>query len=643
MKTKPILIIVTAVILLAGTFLFIRSKYLAKPEKGEIAQFLNAFNAQLKAGNADSAILYFDSDQNIKLVKKLVGVLINKTNISGKGKPLFKVSLNTEDAVIKFINPELVTAMVISHFDYEGLPTDRSSILFTIHKTGNQQYKIAQVDLKEFQTDYSSFQAKVIHKTTPDKDIYSPITLAAFKTAEQLKTRYDSVLWFDHVNNQTYYYVVKGKVPDGIFFADAEEEKPKAQEHGDYKIGLVDPGLKEIIPAEYDLIHNVGGTIDSLIEVEKGDKKGLYNLQGKLIVPVSYDEIIVLKNDENLALLKISDDYFYLKKDFSVSDKLVDFKIADALPYIKTYGESYTLSDRSSKNLMECNDRDINTSLMIPPSYLVTWKIFPKFIRLQNPLRKLSEETMGDGDGTVTLSLTFDGAKKEEDNWFQSAFYTMVDEYLGGRSGLYTTKKVLLVDKKQNRILGFNADSFYGNSESGGQLSGECNENTLKAINDSLFEFKTTSQLEQPMLDSTQDIEEGPYYHYLQIKNGKLVALKSKRIFPTQFVKLDDSYLQNCYVIIKDTYSDKSETTTISNATNEILQCMKNEIYASYHYKFKNPRWNEVFDSRFSDYSGNEEVKNATVDDSLTSIDKYNISFINSKLNAKKTNTLAAK
>ncbi|MDN5286972.1 MAG: hypothetical protein JWR38_3246 [Mucilaginibacter sp.] len=634
MKAKHIIIILIAAVVLVCGFLFIRGKYLTKPEKGEVVQFLNAFNTQVKAGNADSARLFFETGPKSKGISTLLNVLTGKTSINGKSKPLFKVSLNIDDSHINFVNPELSVAIITASFAHDGIETRLSTLTFTIHKVGNKQYKIYKINTDEFAVGYSAYQNLVINKTTPEKDIYNPITLAAFKAAEQLKTRYDSVLWFDHVNNKTFYYVIKGKVGDD-FYSEASDKKD--QESPAYKMGLVNPDLKEIIPAEYDMIHNIGGTIDSLIEVEKGNKRGLYNLDGKNILPVNYDQIFPLKDGENLALLKNTDGYYYLKNDLSISDKITDLKIADVLSKIKTYGDSYTLSDKSSKNIMEFNSRDTYTSLIIAPSYLVDWQILPKFIHFQNPLRKLSEDTMGDGDGSLSLSIKFDGDNKEEsNNWFQSAFYSVVDDYLGGRSGLYTTKKVLLVDKKQNRILSFNADSYFGEGEGGGKLSGSCNENYLRALNDSLFEFKTTSVLGQALLDSSEYLDEGPHYHYLQIKAGKLVALKSVRQFPTQYVKLDDSYLQGCYVLTHYN-NDQQQSKTLDHITPAILQLMKNEIYASYQYKFKNERWNTVFINRF------DKGTLANVDDSLTTIDKYNISFINNKLNGQKGNTLAAK
>jgi hypothetical protein len=637
MKTKPVVIVVIAVIVIAACgFLFIRSKNLVSPKKGEITQFLNAFNVQIKAGNIDSASLYFEDKQKSKLVKVLLSVLANKTNTGGKAKPIFKVSLNTEDALITVVNPEFATALVVTSFNHDNLPTEKSSLLFTIHKIDNKQYKITQVNATDFVKDYIAYQNKVVNKTIPEKDIYSPITLAAFKTAEQLKARYDSVVWFDHINNKTYYYVVKGKLPENFHYMDERKIK-----HDDFKIGLVNPELKEIIPAEYDLIHNINGTIEGLIEVEKADKRGLYNLDGKLVVQVEYDQIYPLKAGENLAVLKNGENFFYLKADTTLSEKIADFKIADIVSQIKTLGQSYTLTEESSKNVMEYNSRTQGTSLIIPPSYLTGLELLPKFIDFPNPLRKIfSNEDEDGGEGSRSIAVAFDGDKNDDDsNWFQSAYYTIVNDYLGGRGGLYTSKNLLVVDKKHNQILGFNTSIDLGEGEGSGSLSSTCKESSTRAINDSLFEFKSSSYFYQPLLNEDETLEEGPSYHYLQAKNGKLVDLKSERLFPTQFIKLDDSYLQGCYTIITGPYKS-SKKITMDHVNQSLLQYMKNEIYASYKYKFKNPKWNDVFEYRFSQ---GDTTRNANVDDSLTTIDKYNISFINNKLNRQKTNTLAAK
>jgi len=95
---------------------------------------------------------------------------------------------------------------------------------------------------------------------------------------------------------------------------------------------------------------------------------------------------------------------------------------------------------------------------------------------------------------------------------------------------------------------------------------------------------------------------------------------------------LDDSYLQGCYTMAEN--SDQPKNIRVeAQATAEILEYMKNEIYASYHYHFKDEKWNTIFKSRF-DNEYVETPQNDDVKDSLTVIDKYNINFINAKLKA---------
>jgi hypothetical protein len=55
--------------------------------------------------------------------------------------------------------------------------------------------------------------------------------------------------------------------------------------------------------------------------------------------------------------------------------------------------------------------------------------------------------------------------------------------------------------------------------------------------------------------------------------------------------------------------------------------------------------WNEVFKytSLYKTNDDGEFIYNKNATDSLTAIDKYNINFIDQKLKAKKTTTLAAK
>ncbi|TFF40384.1 YARHG domain-containing protein [Mucilaginibacter psychrotolerans] len=640
MKTKPILI-VAALAFVIGCGIFITAcKTAKKTKKAAIIAFLKHFDANIKAGKTKAALTCFEDGQNKAANKKLIKLLAGKSGPDSKGKALFKVDLDIDAVGIDFTNPQAVVAVIPAKFKHDSLPDAASHINFTLHKVAGETYKIVGVKADDFASDYALYQNKVINATVPETDLYSPETLAAFKVAKQLQTKYDSVLWFQHVDKKAWYFVIKGKITDNYYWEYRDEYANEKTKKSDFKMGLVNPDLKEVIPVEYDLVHNIGGTIDSLIEVEKGGKKGFYDMAGKLVVPVSYDMVLPLSDGDNIGLLNSGSDFFYLKKDLTLSEKIVDFKIAEVLPKVKHYNEDYTLSDKTTRNLMEYNSRDRFTSLVVSPSYLVEWNILDKFINLQNPLRKFVEDESGEGEGSGSIAVSYDGTgNKEEGSWFESIFHSVVDDYLGSRASLYQTKNVLVIDKKQNKVFSFQGTNYFGGGEGGGTISGTCNENSLKAINDSLFEFKTTSIFSQELLDTNTYMNEAPYYYYLQIKGGKLVPLATARKFPTQFVKLDDSYLRGCYMVTKyNSKSGKSIDATFDRLTPEILQVMKNEIYASYNYKFKNERWNDIFRYKFNQQ---DTVMHDNVDDSLTVVDKYNIEWINSKLKIKKAATLA--
>jgi hypothetical protein len=250
---------------------------------------------------------------------------------------------------------------------------------------------------------------------------------------------------------------------------------------------------------------------------------------------------------------------------------------------------------------------------------------------LRNPIRKaITFDDMEEGDAYYKINFE---ENIETNDWLQGAFYSIINDYLGGRGGLYQSNAVLVIDKKRNRIYGHQVNIFFAMAEGGVVLSGKCKNNHLMPVNDSLFEYETTAFLARDMGEN-QLVGEAPYYYYLTLKDGKLQSLPNERFFGfTKYVKMDDSYLKGFYII-----NDK----TIHGMTSEMIQYAKNEIFAEYQYKFKNPKWADLFQSRFNrDGAG----KYTNVDDSLTEIDKYNINFLNEKIKKAKSgsNTLAAK
>ncbi|EHQ27831.1 WG repeat-containing protein [Mucilaginibacter paludis] len=635
MKKKPILIIASILVAVVCVFAFVRSKYLVKPDKKDVIVFLDRFNADLKKGNTDTLLDYFDGRQNVKQIKKLLGLISNKTSLNGKDKPLFDVNLLSDDSEIKIINAELTDAQVPVQFKENGANLKQTTLLIKLRKVSAGQFKIVQIDARKFAGDFMVYENNIRTRNRRPEDIYAPITLKAFATAEQLKTRYDSVIWFAHIDNQTYFYVVKGKWGN-------ESDRPGAKDSATtpYKMGLLNPQLKEIISPQYDLIHTIGATFPGMIEVEKEHKRGFYDINGKIIVPVSYDQIFPINDDTNAAVLKNGADYFYLKKDMSISEK-VELKLNDFFSKIKYLNSSFDLYPKalSLPVLTEYNSHEQHGAIYIGPSYLSDLNIIHGAqIDFQNPLRKVEYF-----DVHKNYEIRFsDKDRIDTGDWLTASFYSIRDYFLGGRAEFYDTKNVVMLDKKNDRILTQQFGTDYGKDE-GDSYSGSCDINNVKILADSLIEIKTGATLSIELYDSTKSIVGGPYYHYLTIKDNQFVELPNRRSFGfTKYVKMDDSYLYGCF----EMWRPNSKTKTFDHLTPEILRYMKNEIYADYRYAFKDKRWQDIFlylTSEFDAKTSDLKPNNANVDDSLTVIDKYNINWINQKLKAQKPNTLAAK
>jgi len=635
MKTKPILITVATLVLLGGGFLFIRSRNLIKPKTAEINQFLYAFSNQINEGRTDSLLADFDVNTPPLALKNLINLLVGKKDINSKDKPLAKIKLNVDAAAITIVNSELILAKIPAELSRESFDPKTSELTLKIHQIGPHKFKIIQIDARGFLLDFFAYENLIRSKILSDKDLYSSITLKAFETAKQLKSKYDSVIWFGHLDNKTYFYVVKGK-----WDIDKDINREKDSVIDPYKMGLVGPDLKEIIPVEYDLIHNINGTFPSMVEVERANKKGFFDLNGKIIIPVNYDQIFPVDDENNLAVLKNGEDYFYLKKDMSISDK-VELKMSDFFSKIKMLSSQSNLYKDALSVITEYNSRSDHGAIYIAPSYLADLNMISKWQSFKNPLRKVEFE-----DAHANYNISFSSDAKEPDNWFLASFYKIRDYYIGGRTEFYEKKNLVIIDKKSNRVFTHDIETDLTWEESGGvSLEGSCDVNTIKSINDTLFEVKSGAILNVDLYDTTKYVFGGPSYSYFVIKNNKLIGLRTNRKFGfTKFTKMDDSYLNNCYVLEVGSggyYSRKKKN--IDYVTPEMLQYIKNEIYADYRYQFKDKRWVEIFQEMPS-YLGDENVKpNVSVDDSLTAIDKYNINWINQKLKGTQEKSLASR
>ena len=619
MKTKSILISAAAIVLLAlGLFLYLHFKNNFRPQKAEISRFLYGFSNRVNEGNTDSLLAYFEADKKVKVLNKLVNLLSGKKTFDGKSKPLANIKLDIDAADIKIVDNELAIATIPVTFTHDSLDSKVSVLILKIHTVAPHKYKIMQVDARQFLGDYVVYENYVKSKTLTDKDIYSAITLRSFEIAKQLRTKYDSVIWFSHIKDSTYYYVVKGEWAFYNLLSDGSKTN--------YKMGLVGPDLKIIIPIDFDLIRDIGGTFDNLIEVEKDHKRGFYNLTGKIIVPVIYDQVFPLNNSENLAALRKGSEFYWLKRDFSVSEK-VDLKYADILPKLKQTG-TFKINNNTADKIIEFNSREEHGSIYLAPSYLVDLNILRDIETFKNPLRN-NIDYLYVSDGYEVQSNTNVTNHTENNNWFESVLYSIRNNFLGGRSDFYDERNIVVLDKKRNKVYTTKVDINYNPYMGGESLSNECNDNSINAINDSLFEVKTAANVVIGLHNDDQ-INEITMYHYFELNDDKLIELNTGRMFGfTKYRKMDDSYLNGCFIYFNKKTDPNNRHVHTDKLDDEALRFMKNEIYADYHYKFKDSVWTSIF----AEIAGGEyKGIHPNVDDSLTTIDKYNINFITNKL-----------
>jgi hypothetical protein len=307
MTTNPTLKKTAGILMMCCAVLFSQCKHSVADKEG-INSFLSLISLEVQNGQTDSLMNNFDLRQKSTIIKQLVNILCNKTGIAKNSTPIFKLALDMDNKTLEEGSPDITNATIPITLSRDTLniqPTS-TTLSFKIKRVANSTYKIVDVDATKLIKEYVDFENMVRGRILSDKDIYSPQTLAAFKVAQQLKAKYDSIPWFQHMDNKAYYFVVKGKMNLDIYLR--KDTIPT------YKMGLVDSAQKVVIPVEFDLIHNIGATFPNMAEVEKDNKRGFYTITGENVLPVEYDQVFPVNDDEHMALLRKGNDTIGGKK-----------------------------------------------------------------------------------------------------------------------------------------------------------------------------------------------------------------------------------------------------------------------------------------------------------------------------------------
>jgi hypothetical protein len=444
-----------------------------------------------------------------------------------------------------------------------------------------------------------------------DKYSYDVAKMAAKLKAfqEQKKEEYLPLVT---VNAQGQHFFVAAKKP---FDYDYENYFKNAG-----AVGLYDENGKLILPIAYEALGNLNAAAKDWMEVKQKGRWGLFQPSKGQLTAIEYDVIYPYPFDPNvLAQVRKGTQFGWLdasgKANFdpnSHSDKrLFQSPIQSGLA-------KQWLYSKHPEHLLpyvQGNDGDPEFGFecfAFVPHYWVSLGISkPQFQFRSMPG---GEEGEGVHKGEIKIKEI-----KEVDG-FSALIAEMDESGIMARSYHLQEDAVVIVDKQGQKT--------------GSQTIGKGDANVcqgseyLRFLSDRLIEVKRLSNVSE---------EENPFgkykemtvYRYYEINaQGEVKPLNSPRVFDcTKYAKMDESYFAGCQAALDDRKLGPDEggmpLLLQEYLSPEDLDLMRNEIYAEYGLKFKTDKWKKYF-SQQDWYQGRYD----NVDDKLTETDKHNIQVI---------------
>ncbi|WNJ20494.1 YARHG domain-containing protein [Pontibacter sp. G13] len=433
-----------------------------------------------------------------------------------------------------------------------------------------------------------------------------------------LDSIYDAVPWAQLVGGDVWFHVAKGSG------AKLLKENMKAWP-ANVKMGLVNLAGEEILPVEYDRIGELGSLEQGVVEVAKHGKVGLWNEDGAWQVPPTLDRIfpalgpqrplqaqangktgildgtgqLRTHNPNNLPAVWFQDPltsnfHQHLTWEFST----------------RPFGDRLVLRSRFH---LSADLGDGSFYFHIAPFYLADWEVIPATVSGEKTEFTLegSSSTYQVEDGAVHIS-------KVEQAWNSlKVLLADFDQYgINGRG--YDSEKTVVV-------------SFDGTGKSQDPLmldnwtDQNCQERAeTRFIQDTLVVFRIAD-----FAEANPKYWMAPSYSFWKLqKDGTWQAMKSNRLFSyTAHVELNEQYFRGCFWGEEFRESQDlpgyRESYLSQHLDIEDLDIMRNEIFASYGYRFKSARWQQYF-SQFSWY----QPRYDDVNDRLSDLEKRNVQFI---------------
>lgn len=557
------------------------------PEKG-IRAFISSFESSLV--QSDKAILnQFDAQQTHETILSVVRILQNKEHEFIECTAAFpQARINISDAGIQVVIPVDFRSKDVNE-GYE----EQTTLTAWLEPKG-KSYTITKFEGEAFYKAFATIRNNMEWLVEQKREIQK--REAIYAKAKVLQQQFDSVIWFVSYQSKNYFYVVNGSW---------NYHKRKEQESGAYKMGLVDETGTVIIPVEYELVGTLGFDTSDMVEVHKDGKVGYFNIATKqLTVEPLYDMIIPYLKDSVFGIVKHDTVYGWLNKEYNYHEGFPSEEAKEWVNHFAFLPANLQIINGRQTFCEIANEDNAGYGIIMPPSYLVKTGIFKDIIggisTTPVPISGWTEyvETKGNMMQTVTDKVS-------------ALLTTITERYLEGREEFYSESRLVFVNSQNDTLA---VTSIL----SDGEVS-------ITRIDSTILQVKS----QRPDWNDYGGFYESglPIYQYFELREDlSIVPVKTSRTFPhTAFVKLDSSYLSGEFTRWDSETESGEKTTFLSLFT---ISHMRNEILASYGYRFPDPETYEYFNkSRRRSYTPRYDSIEE-FEDQLTEIDRHNLAFL---------------
>lgn len=416
--------------------------------------------------------------------------------------------------------------------------------------------------------------------------------------AETLRKNYDSVVFYTEVNDQTLFYVVNGSWEDPYQY-----EPDKQRDGGNYKIGVVTPDNKVIVPVEYTKIYNPDGSFKGMIEVESNGVRGLFRINGEVFLPAEFEGIYPTTVPGAFAQLKKGESYGWVsptgKVSFDPSSHENKTLFQSPIESNAVLEWKFNFPGPIKLLISPHSDGFEMNGVIVYPSYIRDMGFTP----IGNGFVFL--ETSEYGMGMTDTEIKFEKVESLSDQFFGLVSFFM--EAGADARGYHSAENDLLVVDKSMKILD-RQEKLTADYDNQDPCGGE--HPSYRTIEPGVYESNDGN---------------GFYRYYKITTEGTVEQLKTNRQYNfTKFTKIDESYFDRChYEHIEYREGNSANVVIMKGLSMEELDIMRNEIFAEYGFIFKSPKWKAYFEAK-TWYTPQYD----NVDQFLTETDKANIKFI---------------